>query len=43
MVKTIIKFGDTEVKKHKFHQYKRPQPFSQTGKMIGLCCEYLSV
>ena len=24
MKKTIIKFGDTEIKKYKFHQYKRP-------------------
>ena len=24
MEKTIIKFGDAEIKKHKFHQYKRP-------------------
>ena len=22
--KTIIKFGDTEIEKHKFYQYKRP-------------------
>ena len=24
MAKTIIKFGDTEIEKHKFHQYKKP-------------------
>ena len=24
MEKTFIKFGDTEIKKHKFHKYKRP-------------------
>ena len=23
MDKTIIKFGNTEIEKHKFHQYKR--------------------
>ena len=22
--KKIVKFGDTEIEKHKFHQYKRP-------------------
>ena len=40
MKKTIIKFGDTEIKKQKFHQYKSPQQFSQTREMIELCCEY---
>ena len=24
MEKAVIKFGDTEIKKHKLHQYKRP-------------------
>ena len=24
MEKTITKFSNTEIKKHKFHQYKRP-------------------
>ena len=24
MEKAIIKFGDTEIEKHKFHQYKKP-------------------
>ena len=24
MEKTIIKFGDNTIEKHKFHQYKRP-------------------
>ena len=24
MEKTIIKFVNTEIKKHKFHQYKKP-------------------
>ena len=24
MEKTIIKFGDDAIEKHKFHQYKRP-------------------
>ena len=24
MVKTIIKFGDNEIEKEKFHQHKRP-------------------
>ena len=24
MEKTIVKFGDTKIEKHKFHHYKRP-------------------
>ena len=31
MEKTIVKFGDIEIKKQKFHQYKRPISIKNTG------------
>ena len=31
MKKIIIKFGNTEIKKHKLHQYKRPISIKNIG------------
>ena len=43
MDKTIIKFGDNEIDKHKFHQYERPISIRNLDFNQIVVCKKVSV